>query len=108
MKLHRDLGITQKSAWFLAQRLRAALSADSKLFSGPVEVGNLPRQAEKHEQRRKELADTGRGPVRTGSRHQVPVIQSDAETLPSIMKPPSTMPDESGAHHGPADLPEAS
>ena len=38
MKLHRDLGITQKSAWFLAQRLRAALSEDSKLFSGPVEV----------------------------------------------------------------------
>ena len=28
MKLHRDLGITQKSAWFLAQRLRVALSQD--------------------------------------------------------------------------------
>lgn len=38
MKLHRDLGITQKSAWFLAQRLRAALSEDAKLFSGPVEA----------------------------------------------------------------------
>ena len=29
MKLHRDLGITQKSGWFLAQRLRAALSEDA-------------------------------------------------------------------------------
>ena len=38
MKLHRDLGITQKSAWFLAQRLRVALSQDGTLFSGPVEV----------------------------------------------------------------------
>ena len=39
MKLHRDLGITQKSAWFLAQRLRSALSQDgNNLFSGPVEV----------------------------------------------------------------------
>ena len=27
MRLHRDLGITQKSAWFLAQRLRAAWQA---------------------------------------------------------------------------------
>ena len=26
MKLHRDLGITQKSAWFLAQRLRAPVT----------------------------------------------------------------------------------
>ena len=38
MKLHRDLSIRQKSAWFLARRVRAALSEDSKLFSGPVEV----------------------------------------------------------------------
>ena len=38
MKLHRDLGITQKSAWFLAQRLRVALSQDVPLFSCPVEV----------------------------------------------------------------------
>ena len=39
MKLSRDLGITQKSAWFLAQRLRVALSQDDgKQFAGPVEV----------------------------------------------------------------------
>ena len=39
MKLSRDLGITQKSAWFLAQRLRMALSQDSGgQFAGPVEV----------------------------------------------------------------------
>ena len=28
MKLHRDLGITQKSAWHLAMRLRKALEDD--------------------------------------------------------------------------------
>ena len=38
MKLHRDLGMTQKSAWFLGQRLRSALSQDGTLFTGPVEV----------------------------------------------------------------------
>ncbi len=39
MKLHRDLEITQKTAWFLAHRLREAWSdRQDALFSGPVEV----------------------------------------------------------------------
>ena len=39
MKLHRDLGITQKSAWHLAHRIRRAWEADNSAdFTGPVEV----------------------------------------------------------------------
>ena len=38
MKLHRDLGITQKSAWFMAHRIREALVGGNGLFAGPVEV----------------------------------------------------------------------
>ena len=38
MKLHRDLKITQKSAWFLGHRLREAFSAPGRLFDGPVEI----------------------------------------------------------------------
>ena len=38
MKLHRDLGITQKSAWHLAHRIRKALESDGGFFTGPVEV----------------------------------------------------------------------
>ena len=38
MKLHRDLGITQKTAWFLAHRIREAWSQNGTIFSGPVEV----------------------------------------------------------------------
>ena len=41
MKLHRDLGMTQKTAWFLSMRIRKALSEDGgkgTLFGGPVEV----------------------------------------------------------------------
>ena len=40
MKLHRDLGITQKTAWFLAHRVRKAWKADPEAapFDGPVEV----------------------------------------------------------------------
>lgn len=38
MKLHRDLDISQKSAWFMAHRLREAYVSGGGLFDGPVEV----------------------------------------------------------------------
>ena len=38
MKLHRDLGITQKSAWHLAHRIRQTWAAKQAPFAGPVEV----------------------------------------------------------------------
>ena len=39
MKLHRDLGITQKTAWFMQQRIREAFAHEgSTSFDGPVEV----------------------------------------------------------------------
>ena len=38
MKLHRDLNITQKSAWHLLHRIRKAFEINGSLFSGPVEV----------------------------------------------------------------------
>lgn len=39
MKLHRDLGITQKTAWHLAHRIRETWAkADEMPFAGPVEV----------------------------------------------------------------------
>ena len=38
MKLHCDLGITQKSAWHLAHRLREVYGKSGGLFASPVEV----------------------------------------------------------------------
>ncbi len=38
MTLHRDLGVTQKTAWHLAHRIRNALGRSEAPFSGPVEV----------------------------------------------------------------------
>ena len=38
MRLHRELGITQKSAWFMLHRLRKAAEVAKPTFSGPVEV----------------------------------------------------------------------
>lgn len=38
MKLHRDSGITEKSAWLLAHRSWMAMHQDGPQFDGPVEV----------------------------------------------------------------------
>ena len=38
MKLHRELGITQKSAWHLAHRLRDSFVPGGERMAGPVEV----------------------------------------------------------------------
>ena len=38
MKLHRDLGITQKSAWHLVHRLRQSFKVEDYRFSGTVVV----------------------------------------------------------------------
>ena len=38
MKLHRELGIGQKAAWFMLHRLRKTFEAEVGPFAGPVEV----------------------------------------------------------------------
>ncbi len=66
MKLHRDLNVTQKTAWFLAHRIRKAFANDdeSGRFSGPVEVDETymgGRRANMSNAQRRELADQGAG-----------------------------------------------
>ena len=66
MKLHRELGITQKTAWFMLHRLRKAAEASNGAFAGPVEVDETymgGKRANMSNARRKELAGTGRGAV---------------------------------------------
>lgn len=38
MKRHRELGMTQKSAWFVLHRLRKAAETGTAVCSGPLEV----------------------------------------------------------------------
>lgn len=99
MKLHRDLGITQKTAWFLAHRIREALSRDGTVsYSGPVEVDETyvgGKRKNMAKSRRKKL--TGRGPVgktavvgakdRETNQVAAKVVQStDKETLQGFVK----------------------
>ena len=65
MKLHRDLDVTQKTAWFLAHRIRDAYMDDQQAFnfSGPAEADETyigGKEGNKHEA--KKLRD-GRGAV---------------------------------------------
>jgi len=67
MKLHRDLNVSQKTAWFMLHRIREAwMPPDDDKFNGPIEVdetymgGKRRNMSNAH---RKELADAGRGPV---------------------------------------------
>ena len=67
MKLHRVLGITQKSAWFLAHRLREAWKRADDPFLGPAEcdetyIGGVRKKMSNA--KRRELWGTGRGGVR--------------------------------------------
>ena len=100
MKLHRDIGVTQSTAWFLLHRIREAWSAGAApaSFAGPVEVdetyfGGKRRNMSKA----KREGLTGRGPVgktavvgvkdRATKRVAAKVVRStDKETLQGFVQ----------------------
>ena len=69
MKLHRDLGVSQRAAWFMLHRIREAWGEDDDDdFDGPVEVdetymGGERKNKSNAERRAIRDAGVGRGPV---------------------------------------------
>ena len=63
MNLHRDLGITQKTAWFMAHRIRRALEDNRDNFIGPVEVDETFIGGKERNKHNSKKLNAGRGPV---------------------------------------------
>ena len=101
MKLHRDIKVSQPTAWFMLHRIREAWGDEpSGDFAGPVEVdesyfGGLRRNMSNR--RRKVMAGTGRGSVgktavvgikdRTTKQIRAKVTERvDSETLQGFVK----------------------
>ena len=63
MKLHRDLGIGQKAAWHMGQRIRQMWDIQAEKFAGPVEVDETyigGKEGNKHAHKK---LNQGRGTV---------------------------------------------
>ena len=63
MKLHRDLGIGQKAAWHMGQRIRKMWNIQAEKFAGPVEVDETyigGKETNKHADKK---LNAGRGTV---------------------------------------------
>ena len=92
MKLHRDLEITQKTAWFLEHRIRETWDDKTEKLTGPVEVDEAyfgGKEGNKHADKK---LNAGRGTVgktavvgikdRKSNQIQTQVVDStDAQTL---------------------------
>ena len=63
MKLHRDLGITQKSAWHMAHRIRDMWDIGNRTYNGPVEVDETYIGGKERNKHASKKTRAGRGAV---------------------------------------------
>ncbi|WP_419554239.1 IS1595 family transposase [Candidatus Poriferisodalis sp.] len=100
-QLARDLGVTQKSAWFLAHRIRAAWADTytTDRFEGPVEVDETwigDRATSRHATRQKDPTLDVHTPVigtvdhDSGKSVAVPIERTNAATLVGFVKERTT------------------
>ena len=68
MKLHRDIGVSQKTAWFMLQRIRKAWDDGNWPFGGPVEVDETFIGGRERNKHAKDKLRAGRPTIPAASR----------------------------------------
>ena len=63
MKLHRDIGVAQKTAWYMAHRIRDGWETDVETFGGPVEADETYVGGKESNKRESKKLKAGRGAV---------------------------------------------